>query len=138
MLLAIEQLPASAEIMSTYRFFHLSHEYSIESLHALVLNDVHVERAVVSRACTDFGFNLISKDEFIRAINAAITDRNTLRQMIASQVTFTEEQKETVEREFQSILLNQIHSYLRLAKQELDDAGLKHTVRPGVGLALIP
>jgi hypothetical protein len=137
MLLAIEKLPSSMEFMSTYRFFHLTHDYSIESLHSLVLNDVHVERAV-ARASTDFGFGIITKDEFVKAINTAITDRNSLRQMIDSQVHFTEEQKETVEREFQRILLTQIHNYLRVAKQDLTDAGLKHTVTPGVGLSLVP
>lgn len=135
MMLSIENLPVSMDALNAYHFFHLKHDWSMEALNALVLNDVYVEQGV-TKASTDFGFDLITKEEFVRIVNNAVTDRNSLRRLVDTKVQFTPEQMETTEREFQRILLAQIHGYLKTGKQDLADKGVLHDVRPGVGLVI--
>lgn len=135
MLLSIENLPVSIEAEGAYHFFHLKHDWSMDALSSLVLNDVAVEQTV-SRASTDFGFDLMTTEEYVRAVNKAIIDRNSLRHMVDTKVEFTDEEKETTEREFQRILLTQIHGYLKTAEQDLTDKGIRHTVSPGIGLVI--
>ncbi len=133
MLLAIESPPISIAVLGEYKYFCLKHDWSAESMSALVLNDSAIERTV-TRASTEFGFQRITKEEFVVVINNAMTDRNTLRSLLAdSDFTVADADAQA---EFQRILLRQISDYLKTAKQELDDAGIKHSVKPGVGLAL--
>lgn len=133
MLLAIDKLPVDIEIRSAYRYFHIKHDESMEALHAMVLNDICIER-LVSQASTEYGFERMTTEEYVRVINNAISDRNSLRDLIDRDVQFTPEQMETTERDFQRILLTQIHGYLKTGKQDLTDKGIRHTVSPGIGL----
>lgn len=133
MLLAIESLPVSIERLGEYKYFCLKHGWSAESMSALVLNDVAVERTV-TRASTDYGFDLITKEEFVGIINAAVTDRNTLRSLLANS-DFTVADADA-QAEFQRILLRQIHDYLKTGKQDLTDKGVAHTVTQGIGLTV--
>lgn len=136
MLEPTDKLSVSMDALNAYHFFHLKHDWSMEALHALVLNDVYIAQGV-TKASSDYGFDKITTKQFVRAINDAITDRNSLRHLMDTKVEFTPEQMETTYNDFQRILLDQMNGYLKTAEQDLDDKGIRHMLRPGIGLDII-